>query len=57
MLFLLSKKVKNYDEKATMQRDLKWSVKVMGLVCVHRWILQNVMKEGETVSGGEAESW
>lgn len=43
-------------KKATMQRDLKWAVKVMGLVCVHRWILQNVMKEGETVSGEEAEN-
>lgn len=43
-------------KKATMQRDFKWAVKVMGLVCVHRWILQNVMKEGETVSGEEAEN-
>lgn len=26
-------------------------------VCLHRWITQHVMKEGETVSGEEAEHW
>lgn len=26
-------------------------------VCLHRWITQHVMKEGETVSGEEAENW
>lgn len=26
-------------------------------VCLRRWITQHVMKEGETVSGEEAENW